>query len=172
MKRIAFVLLVSLFSGVPAVSFGADEDSVLRLKNEIIDIQNEGTLDFKQFTLCSNILGFGSYVELGTDKIKAGSTLLVYYEPFNLFTNRREGLYELWYQQDMRIYKNDGELIYEKEGGLDFHYMSKNPVLDVYAKNTLNLGNLPPGLYVYEALLKDKLKGTEAKRSIPFEIVE
>ena len=172
MKRIAFVLLVSLFAGVPAVSFGADGDPVLRLKNEIIDIQNEGTLDFKHFTLCSKILGFGSYVELDTDKIKAGSTLLVYYEPVNVFTNRREGFYEIWYDQDMRIFKNDGELIYEKEEGLNFHYMSKNPVLDLYAQNTLSLGNLPPGLYIYEAVLKDKLKGTKVKHSIPFEIVE
>ena len=77
------------FRGAPLPA--QEAEAVLKLKNEIIDLQNKGTLAFKDFTLCSNVLGFGSYVPFEQPAVPEGGELLLYYEPVNVFTNRVKG---------------------------------------------------------------------------------
>lgn len=55
---------------------------------------------------------------------------------------------------------------------LNFNYQTTSPVLDVYASNTLTLGDLPPGKYQFRAVLHDKLKRVDASYTYTFEIVE
>ena len=59
------ILLVAMlaFLGAPS-SRAQDQEAILKLKNQIIDLQNRGSLGFKDFTLCSKILGFGSFIQL------------------------------------------------------------------------------------------------------------
>jgi hypothetical protein len=59
--------------------------------NQIIDLQNHGALGFREFTLCSNILGCGSCVPLDTPQVPQGAEPKVSYEPVNVFTNRNKG---------------------------------------------------------------------------------
>ena len=155
------------------VAAGASaQDQILALKNQIIDLQNRGKLAFVEAALCSKVMGFGSYVPLEKPVVKKGGELLVYYQPQNVFTNRVKGQYEIWYTQDIVLTTDKGAVLYEQEELLNFRYSSRSPVFDLYATNSLNLGELGPGKYVYKAVLRDKLKGVTAEYKLPFSIVK
>jgi len=148
------------------------QDRILQLKEQILDIQNKGELGFHNFTLCSNILGYGQYVPIPDKKAKVGTTVYFYYEPVNLFTNRLNNSYQIWYTQDLILLRKDGKELYNAPELLNFNYQTTSPVLDVYASNSLELGELAPGYYIFKAVMHDKLKKTDATYSLTFEIVE
>jgi hypothetical protein len=148
------------------------QETVTGLKEKIIDIQNQGELGFKNFTLCSNILGYGQYVPITGSQVKAGSEVYFYYEPDNFFTNRRSGTYQIWFTQDLVIQNKEGKELYRADEALNFNYQTTSPVLDVFVRNTLTLGDLPPGKYVFLAVLHDKLKRVDATHTYEFEIVK
>jgi hypothetical protein len=167
MKKIFAMGLALAFAG--GLAFG-QADEILKLKEKIIELQNKGELGFRNFNLCSNILGFGSYVPLPESVIKKDKKLQLYYEPMNVFTSKREGLYEIWYTQDMVLLKPNGEVLQEWKDILSFNYTSKAPVLDLYATNSLDLAGLVPGKYKFKAVLRDKLKNKEVSKTIDFTI--
>lgn len=147
------------------------ENDILKLKEQIIAIQNQGELAFQDIHLCSKILGFAAYVPLPEPVLDKNGTLLVYYEPSNIFTNKRDGLYEIWYTQDMVLLKSDGTVIKEWKDILNFHYTAKKPALDLFAENSIPFeGQLPVGKYQFKAVLKDKLSGKSASHTITFEL--
>lgn len=162
----AAALLLAVVWWLPA----QQSDAVLKLKNQIIDLQNKSSLTFKDVTLCSKVLGFGSYVPLEQPAVPQGSELLLYYEPVNVFTNRVQGQYEIWYTQDIVLLSSSGEVLYEQKELLTFHYFSRSPVFDLYATNSLNLGNLPSGKYVYKTVVHDKLKEATAEYALNFQV--
>jgi len=167
LKRILSLLILIMLTF--AISPGQD-DEILKLKEKIIEIQNKGELGFRYFTLCSNVISFASYVPLLEPVVEKNGTLLIYYEPVNVFTSKKNGLYEVWYTQDMALYTAKDELIIQKEDALNFHYTTKSPVMDLYATNTITLTGLPSGKYKFKAILKDKLKSKKAVKMIEFEI--
>jgi len=149
----------------------AQEEEILDLKKKIIDIQNSGELGFTDFTPCSKIMGFASYVPLPEPVIDKNGTLLIYYEPINIYTNKRDGLYEIWYTQDMTLLKENGEVVSHWNDILTFHYTTKKPVMDLFAQNSIDIkGQLPSGKYKFKATLKDKLSEKTATHTIDFEI--
>jgi hypothetical protein len=167
MKKMAMIGWALVLAG--GLAFG-QTDEIMKLKEKIIDLQNQGELGFRNFSLCSNILGIGSYVPLSAPIVKKDGSFQIYYEPVNIFTGRREGLYEIWYTQDMVLLKPNGEVIREWLQILDFHYTSRSPVLDLYATNSVDLTGLAAGTYKFKAVLKDRLKKKEAARTIDFMI--
>jgi hypothetical protein len=172
MKKVgAIMATIIMMVCVISVSHAGD-DPILKLKEKIIQIQNKGELGFRNFTACSNIISYGAYVPLASSEIKSGSEFFVYYEPENVFTNKIHGQYEIWYGQDMIVLDGEGNILLNKENALDFHYKTQSPVLDLYAKNTLSLGNLPPGDYVFRAVIHDKLKKTRAQKDYEFKVVK
>ena len=146
------------------------QDAILKLKEQIIDIQNEGELGFHNFTLCTNIIGYGQYVSSSKQIATPGSKIYFYYEPVNLFTNRRSGTYQIWFTQDMVLFSETGEELLRADEALNFNYLTTSPVLDVYASNTLDLGELPAGKYRFQAVIHDKLRNAGAEYSLTFEI--
>ncbi|MBU1185944.1 MAG: hypothetical protein KJ908_03540, partial [Acidobacteria bacterium] len=46
---------------------------------------------------------YASFVPVREPVIDKNGTLLIYYEPQNIFTVVREGIYEIWYTQDMAV---------------------------------------------------------------------
>jgi hypothetical protein len=172
MKALRFAVLVLLANTAVVPISAQDQDAVLKLKNQIIDLQNRGALGFREFTLCSKTLGYGSYVPLDKPQVPQGAELQIYYEPVNVFTNRNKGQYEIWYTQDIVLLTDKGKVLYEQEELLNFRYSSRSPVFDLYATNSLNLGDLGPGTYLYKAVLRDKLKGITAEYSLPFSVVK
>jgi hypothetical protein len=168
-KMWRFLWIIAILSTL-FVSLNA-QDSVLLLKEQIISLQNQGELGFRNFKLCSNIIGYGQYVPSSNNQVKAGSEIFFYYEPVNLFTNRLGGIYQIWYTQDIILLSQDKEEIYNAPAILNFNYQTTSPVLDVYATNSLDLGELPPGFYEYKAVMHDKLKKVNAAYTYTFEII-
>ena len=149
----------------------AQDSEILKLKEKIIEIQNKGELGFRNFAFCSNIIGFGSYVPLDNPSLDRNGELLVYYEPVNVFTSKKEGLYEIWYTQDMVLLDVKGKVIQEWANALDFHYTTRTPVMDLWAQNNITLGGqVPAGKYKFQAVLKDKLSGRTAMKIMDFEV--
>ena len=172
MRKVLIALLGLLLAVGLAPLPAQDAEAVLKLKNQIIDLQNKGRLAFKDFTLCAKVLGFGSYVPLEQPAVRQGAELLVYYEPVNVFTNRVKGQFEIWYTQDIVLQSAQGEVLYEQKELLSFRYVSRSPVFDLYATNSLDLGNLPPGKYTYQAVLRDKLKEAAVEYTLPFQVMK
>jgi hypothetical protein len=168
MKR-AFCL-VGLLVLLASLSFAQDSE-ILKLKEKIIEIQNKGDLGFRNFAFCSTIVGFGSYVPLSRPGLDKSGELLVYYEPINVFTSKKEGLYEIWYTQDMVLLDEKEAVLQEWPNALDFHYTTRTPVMDLWAQNNITLGGqVPAGKYKFKAVLKDKLSGRTAVKIMDFEI--
>ena len=66
-RRVGLVTILILVFTCSLTLYG--QDKILELKEKIIDIQNEGQLGFRNFTLCSNIIGYGQYVPINGNKI-------------------------------------------------------------------------------------------------------
>jgi hypothetical protein len=163
--RLALAVLVLAGPAAP------QSEEILKLKERIIEIQNKGELGFRNFGFCSKINGFSSYVPLENNVVDKAGQLLVYYEPQNVFTAKKAGLYEVWYTQDMALLRASGETLQEWPDVLDFHYTTKTPVMDLFAQNSLDLsGQLAAGTYKFRAVLKDKLSGRTAVRVVDFEV--
>ena len=173
MRRILLLFILVFLAGFNS-EVKADEISkrVLQLKDKIVELQNTGKLGFRNFNICSKIITFSSYVPLKEAKVKQGGKLLVYFEPANLFTNRLDGRYDIWLTQDMIVQTEAGKRLLEKKDALTHRYNTSSPVLDLYCTNTVTLGNLPPGKYVFKAVLHDKLKDAHATKSIVFEVAK
>jgi len=169
MRRLWLVGVVIACLMLPATIIAAETVEVS--KEKIIDIQNKGELGFRNFTRCDNIITYGSYVPAADNKVKAGSKLLFYYEPENVFTNRRDETFQVWYTQDLIVKDAEGEELLNSPELLNFNYQTVAPVLDLYATNSLDLGDLPPGKYEFIAVLHDKLKKASKTISYVFEIV-
>lgn len=167
MKRFVFFGLA--FLAAAGLVF-AQTDDILKLKEKIIELQNQGQLGMRNFAICSNIIGFGSYVPVAAPTFKAGDQILFYYEPVNVFTGRREGLYEIWYTQDMIVLDAKGAVLMEKVDAMDFHYTSKSPVLDLYVTGSLDLSSVSPGTYQYKVVLKDKLRNKQLTKAVEFTV--
>jgi hypothetical protein len=153
------------FSGL-----SGQEDKILSLKEQIIELQNQGTLGFANFLLCSQVNTFASYVPLPEPIIAKDGNFLLYYEPLNIFTKKQNGKYEIWYKQDMILMNAEEEVIAEWKNILEFYHEANKPVLDLFAQNTIDLEGLPAGKYKFKAVLKDQLRGATARQVIDFEI--
>jgi len=114
-KTRSLLCLLAILFVAHGLSFA--EETVAQLKERIIDIQNQGKLGFRNFTLCSNTIGYGQYVSVPNNKVKAGTTVYFYYEPVNLYTNRRNGGYHIWYTQDIILTTEDGQELYRQGAG-------------------------------------------------------
>lgn len=170
---VLFLIMMVTLTGTTFAQQG-NYEIILKLKDIIIEIQNQGELGFRNFTLCSKIITMGHYVALPEPKVKVGTEeLLFYIEPDNVFTSTQGGRYEIWITQDIFLLDQEGELLIEKTDAVSAHYNTATPILDLYFPNTLyNMSTLPVGKYTYKAVLHDVLRGTTATKSIDFEVVE
>ncbi len=168
MKRVFWLAGLTIL----AVSLSiAQDNEILKLKERIIEIQNKGDLGFRNFAFCSSIVAFGSYAPLPGPALDKNGELLVYYEPVNVFTAKKEEIYEIWYTQDMVLLDEQGKVLQEWPNALDFHYTTRTPVMDLWAQNNITLGGqVPAGKYKFKAVLKDKLSGRTAVKITDFEV--
>ena len=171
MKRNLIISFILLSLMVAFSAEATEKDIVTKLKEVIIDLQNQGELGFKNFTLCSNIIGFGQYVPLPSNRIKQGSEIFFYYEPVNLYTNRLADSYQIWFTQDIILMDEKGETIFGKENALTFNYNTKSPLMDIFSTNTLTLGDLPAGTYIYRAVMHDRLRNINAIFDYTFHVI-
>ena len=166
MRKYLVPVLILLLS----ISASAQEESILELKNKIIQIQNQGELSFANVTLCSQIFGFASYVPLLNNVIDAEGSLILYYEPNNIFTNVKNCVYEIRYTQDLALFK-EGELVQEWKDFLQFKHTANKPAMDLFARNSVDFeGRLPSGSYSLKLFIRDRLSGKSAETSVSFQL--
>ncbi|TKJ44936.1 hypothetical protein CEE35_05980 [Candidatus Aerophobetes bacterium Ae_b3b] len=168
---LSFIVVVILTGNVFAEQ--GDYEKILKLKDEIIKIQNQGELGFRNFILCSKIITFGHYVALPEPKVKVGTEeVLVYAEPANYFTNTQGERYEIWLTLDMIVFDENGEVLLEKTDALSAHFNTATPILDISFPLTIYLNTVPVGKYTFKVVLHDVLRDTEANKTVDFEVVE
>ena len=168
MKKILGLVLILVMASFCSQS---PPNDIIKLKEMVIELQNKGELGFRNFTLCSKIMGFASYVPLDRPAVDKNGELLIYYEPVNIYTSKKEGLYEIWFTQDMIVLRDSGEVVQEWKDLLVYHNSTRLPVMDVFAQNNITLGGqLEPGKYVFKAVLKDKLSDKTATKTAEFEV--
>ncbi len=171
--RIAVMLLV-----MAAVLTGnvfaeeTNEELILKLKEDIVRIQNQGELGIKKLNLCRSIVTLGAYVPLEEAKIEVGKQYYIYYEPVNIFTKISEGRYEFWFTQDIILLDDTGEVLTERLAALNMHFNTATPLLDIYVTNDLLLTAAPAGKYTYKIVLHDVFRDESTVETIDFEVVE
>lgn len=161
---VALVLALSV-----AVASGAQE-TVTALKERIIDLQNKGKLGVRGLVMCSSVATYGQFVRNEARRAPVSSTIHFYYEPENVYTQRERESYRIWYTQDIVLFGKDGKELFRADDVLGFTHLGFSPVLDLYATNALDLGELAPGEYRYRVVLHDKLRGAEASAEVAFTI--
>jgi len=146
-------------------------DKVMALKRDIVQLQNESQLGIANFTLCSKILSYGSYVPRPNAKLKQGESVLFYFEPTNWFTNELDDRFSFYITQDIIIEDDQGATLFSKEKALSFQMNTAKPILDLYVQNDFSLNDAPPGKYIYKAVLHDELKNQSSTATMEFEVV-
>ena len=160
------LVLASLLFGCAAWA----QDTVASLRERIVDLQNKSTLGVRSLVMCRSVATYGQYVRNDARKAAAGSTVWFYYEPENVFTQKDRDTYRIWYTQDIVVLGKDGKELLRSSEVLSFTHLGYSPVLDLYATNELDLGELAPGEYRYRVILHDKLRGTDATAELAFTI--
>jgi hypothetical protein len=155
---------------VLCAGIAGSEDEAGRLKQRILEIQNAGELGFKRVTLCSGVAGYGRFDPLESDAVRSGERLFFYYEPVNLTTERRDGMYRVHYSHRLILKTAAGRELYNDKQGMSFDHVTRSPMLDHFVSSSIDLGNLPPGRYECILVLHDFLKKSEARHSARFEI--
>jgi hypothetical protein len=169
-KELLFCLLVAGMMACPAAL--AQDTDVSLLKERIINIQNMYPLGIRTLIACSKVTDYGSYEPLPDNKVKTGDVISFYFEPQNPSTQKGGGRYEIWLTQDMIVLTEQQEEVYKKENAFEIHYQTSVPRLDIYGVNQLTLEKIPPGRYIFKAVLHDKIKGETASATWAFEVVK
>lgn len=154
-----------------AVTPGAGaEETVESLKERILELQNSGKLGLRNLTLCRTIATYGQYARNDTRSVARGEVIWFYYEPENMSTQKERDVYRIWYTQDIILLTKEGKEILRSDEVLTFNHVGFTPVLDLYATNELDLGELPAGEYRYRVVLHDKIRGAQATAEVAFTI--
>jgi hypothetical protein len=164
-----FCLLVIGLMLAPVV-FAQDSDVSL-LKERIINLQNIYPLGIRTLIACSKVTDYGFYEPLPDNKVKAGDVIFFYFEPQNPSTKKTAGSYEIWLTQDMVVLTEQQQEVFKKENAVEIHYQTRSPRLDIYGVNQLTLTDIPPGRYIFKAILHDKIKGEAASATWAFVVV-
>lgn len=165
---LAFMLMSSLIGAIPAQ--GSDTLATDKLKDQIIQIQNQGSLGITDLRLCRHITGYGKYVPYEGSVVERDAVVHFYYETENIFTSVNDGVYAIYYSQDAILENSAGEQLLNMPKALRFDYQSNKPILNIFAQFELDLGGAPPGDYVYKIVLYDELRGTSTSAQLPFTI--
>lgn len=163
---LAASLALALVVAAPA---GAQE-TVASLREKIVELQNRGKLGVRGLVMCRSVATYGQYVPVGTRTAPAGSTVYFYYEPENVYTQRERDTYRIWYTQDIVLLDTRGTEIFRSDDALSFTHLGFSAVLDLFATNELDLGDLPPGEYRYRVVLHDRLRGEDATAEVSFTV--
>jgi len=135
---------------------GAHADEVLKLKREIIELQNKGKLGFRKVILCSKVDGYGRYSPLNPGQ--RVSRLVLYFEPANVGTLISGDRYIIDCSIDLFIFQGKGKPIRGKKNIHKINRVSRSPVLDLFFVVRVNLKKPVGGSLVLKTVLNDNIK--------------
>lgn len=163
--RVGILNLAAVFFAVAASPLFAAADEVDRLKEQIIQFQNQAALGIRELTLSRKINGYGSFIPYSTNKIQANKTAFVYFEPINLFTNVSRDGYAFSLSVDWTIIDSAGREILRREKAVEFNNNSRKPVFDLYINMHFSIS--APGAYVLQFVVNDELRQESVKTELP-----
>ncbi len=167
------VMLCAVLSPASAARALTAEEAharITELKEEILTVQNEAPLGINNLTLVERVDGYGDIIPLQSPSIPQGSALILYFEPTNWRTVMTQELYRFHIAQDILLENAAGEPLFQQEGFLQFKRDTTQPTMDLFVKNTVNLGALPPGDYRIKGVLHDVYAEAQVPFEIPFSI--
>lgn len=180
MKSLLVVWLVA-FAALPLAAQDEEKQmdegakTLLKMRTEILKFQNLGRLAIRNLHLCADVKDFGVYEPIPNAEVPKDSTLKIYYEPYNLFTNIEGDRYEIWYSQDLYLYTPDEKIeVFKQEKILDVRRVTRTPSLDIYGFNSLTITALPPGEYKLKGIVRDNLRenAEPVEWNLLFKVVE
>ncbi len=162
------IIAVAIIMSGPA--HGSQYKKIDKLKEQIIEIQNNSKLGIRNFAICRKIIRYGEYVPFTSKVVPKGSVVFFYYEVENIFTNKSEDGYAISFSQDAILTDSKGNELLNMPKVIKFNHNSIRPLLNVYTTFELNLSNAKPGDYVYKAVLYDELRGSKTNAEISFTV--
>ncbi|MEM7015510.1 MAG: hypothetical protein AAF585_28970 [Verrucomicrobiota bacterium] len=172
---LGMIVATPLFAQEEEASDDAGAKTLLRMRTDILKFQNLGRLSIRKLHLCADVKDFGIYEPLENAEVPKGSTLKIYYEPYNLFTSIADDRYEIWFSQDLHVYTADGQHeIFKQEKILNVRRASRTPSLDIFGFNSLTIDALPPGNYKLKGVVRDHLRenAEPVEWNLDFRVVE
>jgi hypothetical protein len=169
-KRLFFCLLLGGMVVCPIVH--AQETDVSALKEKILNLQNMYPLGIRTLVPCSTVTDYESYDPLSDNEVKAGDVIFFYFEPQNPSTNKGEGTYEIWLILDAVVLSEQQQEVFKKENAVEMHYQTSSPRLDIFGVYQLTFAEVPPGNYIFKAILHDKIKGESASATWAFKVIK
>jgi hypothetical protein len=141
------------------LNFKEQREKILKLKHEIIQLQNSGKLGFNKVAICSRVDGFGQYSPLKPNT--QTSKLTIYFEPANVSILRSGGRYIIDCKVDIAALSVTGKVLAVKKN-LSISKVTKSPPLDLYFKVNWNFRKAPKKGIILKTVLHDRIKNASA----------
>jgi hypothetical protein len=131
-------------------------DEVQKLKEQIIQLQNKGTLGFGKIVPCSSVEGFGMYSPLTPGE--SVPKLAFYCEPSNVSTLLSGDRYVIDCTVDVLLVDSTGKALLGKQNVVKINRVSRSPQLDIFFRIEINVQKLAMKNVMVKIVLHDKIK--------------
>ncbi len=145
---------------------GNSSESLRLLAKAIMQVRQQMPLSVFKLFLCDEVRDYNDYDAKTGFELKAGERLLVYIEPEGFGVNEQGREYWIKLTQDVEIKDADGDVIFQRNGWVDYNKGFPTPVIPFYITNSIR--DIPAGKYTYTFTLKDHFKNTFLTKSFEF----
>ncbi len=145
--------------GLQSPVFKAQQKKILKLKHEILEMQNKGKLGFHKVVLCSSVDGYGQYSPIKPNS--KVSRLTIYFEPANVSVMRSKNRYVIDCKIDIAAISSTGKVLAVKKN-LSISRVTKSPPIDIYFKVNWNFKKAPKKGIILKTVLRDRIKNASA----------
>lgn len=131
-------------------------DEVQKLKERILDVQNEGKLGFRKIIPCSSAEGFGIYSPL--EPGQKVQRIVFYCEPLNVSTIKSGDRYIIDCAVDCILMDTSGRVLGGRQNFLRINRVSRSPIIDLFFKFDIALKKPLDRPLLLKTVLHDKIK--------------
>lgn len=131
-------------------------DEVQKLKERILDVQNQGKLGFRKIIPCSSAEGFGIYSPL--EPSQKVQRIVFYCEPSNVSTLKSGDRYVIDCAVDCILMDTSGRVLGGKQNFLRINRVSRSPIMDLFFKFDIALKKPLDRPVLLKTVLHDKIK--------------
>ena len=148
-----------------------------KVRDQYLDVWNQtdfGSI-FDIFIAPESSSGYGIYQERESNVFQPGETINLYAEPIGFKHNavldeQGNTIYRVGMTADLNITDTLGNVLFEKEGFLDFQHNSYNRVTEVPIDFTVDVTGLPEGNYFLNIRVYDLVSGQSFDLNKPITI--
>jgi len=145
---------------------GDPEKTLNHLAEAIMMVRNSLDLHLAKLNLCSEVRDYRDIDAREAFEIKAGEPFLLYIEPDGYHLIKEGDAYKIWVSQDAAISNDKGEVIFQKNGWVNYKRIFPTPIIPLYLTNRVS--DIPAGKYTYTLTLKDHYKNSFFTKTFDF----